>query len=62
MAQAYDPSPRDPPFGKGNPGNDTYNLPNQTDIGSWGAAHGSPAYAETGNGTRSRRVPVTRPQ
>ena len=30
----YDPSPRDPPFGKGNPGNDTYHLPSQTDL--WG--------------------------
>jgi hypothetical protein len=39
----YDPSPRDPPFGKGNPGNDTYHLPNQTDLG-WGASSGNMTY------------------
>lgn len=34
IAQTYDPSPRDPPFGKGNPGNDTYHQPSQADL--WG--------------------------
>jgi hypothetical protein len=58
IAQTYDPSipPRDPPFGKGNPGNDTYNLPNQTDIGSWGMAYGSMTYGETSRGIRNRRT------
>jgi hypothetical protein len=59
----YDPSPRDPPFGKGNPGNDTYHLPNQTDlwgpVDTWGAS-GASVTNETSQGTRVRRAPVTR--
>ncbi|MGA2057208.1 MAG: hypothetical protein ABSG88_18075 [Bradyrhizobium sp.] len=62
IAQSYDPSPRDPPFGKGNPGNDTYRLPYQTDlwgpIGSWGS--GGANNSDTSNGTRIRRTPGTR--
>jgi hypothetical protein len=58
----YDPSPRDPPFGKGNPGNDTYHLPNQTDLWNqserWGTA-GSTTYGDTWQGTRSRRPLAT---
>lgn len=64
IAQTYDPSPRDPPFGKGNPGNDTYHLPNQTDLwsrsDSWGAAGGSLNYGETWRGPRTRRTPGMR--
>ena len=58
IAQTYDSSipPRDPPFGKGNPDNDTYRLPNQTDIGNWGMAYGSMTYGET----RAARRPVHR--
>jgi hypothetical protein len=61
VAQSYDPSPRDPPFGKGNPGNNTYNLPNQTDlwgpVGSWGATGGALNNGDTSNGARIRRTP-----
>jgi hypothetical protein len=64
MAQTYDPSPRDPPFGKGNPGNDTYHLPSQTDlwgpVDTWGTSGPSVTNNETSQGTRSRRAPVTR--
>jgi hypothetical protein len=64
FAQDYSIPPRDPPFAKGNPGNDTFNLPNQTDLGSWGTAYGSSynsmAYGEAPRGTRSRRAPITR--
>jgi hypothetical protein len=59
--QAYDPSPRDQPFAKGSAANDTFHLPSQADIG-WGTPHGNTAYGETWNGTRIRRLPVTRPQ
>jgi hypothetical protein len=59
----YDPSPRDPPFGKGNPGNDTYHLPSQTDlwgpVDTWGVS-GPSATNETSQGARVRRAPVTR--
>jgi hypothetical protein len=58
VAQTYDPSPRDPPFGKGNPGNDTYHRPSQADF--WGSAGGSTTYGETWQGARVRRTPVTR--
>jgi hypothetical protein len=65
MAQTYyDPSPRDPPFGKGNPGNDTYHLPSQTDlwgpVDTWGVSGPSATNNETSQGARSRRAPVTR--
>ncbi len=53
-AQTYDPSPRDPAFGKGNADNDTFHRPSQADIGSWGRAYGSTSYGET---TRSVRRP-----
>jgi hypothetical protein len=54
VAQTYDASisPRDPPFGKGNPGNDTMHLPSQADIGNWGTAYGSMTYDETSKGVR----------
>jgi hypothetical protein len=58
MAQTYDPSPRDPPFGKGNPGNDTYHQQSQADLwsrpDSWNTAGG---YVTNGEwkSTRSRR-------
>jgi hypothetical protein len=61
MAQTYDPSPRDPPFGKGNLSNDTFHRPSQTDY--WGTADrwGSGGYV-TNNDTRIRRAPGTRTQ
>ena len=60
MAQTYyDPSPRDPPFGKGNPGNDTYHLPNQSDLG-WGTTSNNVTYGDPWRDTRGRRAPVTR--
>ncbi len=59
IAQTYDPSPRDPPFGKGNPGNDTYHLPSQTDLlsraDSWGTPSGNVTNGDAWKGTRSRR-------
>ena len=59
----YDPSPRDPPFGKGNPGNDTYHLPNQTDlsgpIDSWGVS-GAIASDDTPRAKRIHRTPIAR--
>jgi hypothetical protein len=55
----YDPSPRDPPFGKGNPGNDTYHLPNQSDLG-WGTTSNNVTYGDPWRDTRGRRAPVTR--
>jgi hypothetical protein len=59
IAQTYDPSPRDPPFGKGNPGNDTFNLPSQTDIG-WGTSYNSMGWSDIPRYTRGRRTPTTR--
>jgi hypothetical protein len=63
IAQSYDPSPRDPPFGKGNPGNDTYHLPNQTDlwgpVGSWGSGGGA-NNNDAWSATRVRKTPGTR--
>jgi hypothetical protein len=56
----YDPSPRDPPFGKGNPGNDTYHLPNQADLSGWGTTGSNAAYVDPWRDTRGRRAPVTR--
>src|ERR1700722_6451123 len=55
----YDPSPRDPPFGKGNPGNDTYHLPNQTDLG-WGASSGNVTYGDPWREPRYRRPQTDR--
>lgn len=59
----YDPSPRDPPFGKGNPGNDTYHRPSQADFwgraDGWGTAGGNAAYGDPWKGTRSRRPLAT---
>src|ERR1700723_4004281 len=55
----YDPSPRDPPFGKGNPGNDTYHLPNQTDLG-WGASSGNMTYGDPWREPRYRRPQTDR--
>jgi hypothetical protein len=55
----YDPSPRDPPFGKGNPGNDTYHLPNQTDLG-WGATSGNVTYGDPWREPRYRRPQTDR--
>lgn len=54
IAQTYDPSipPRDPAFGKGNADNDTFHLPSQSSIGSWGMANGSMTYGETAKGAR----------
>jgi hypothetical protein len=54
IAQTYDAniSPRDPPFGKGNPGNDTFHQPSQADVGNWGMAYGSMTYGETSKGAR----------
>jgi hypothetical protein len=64
IAQTYDPSPRDPPFGKGNPGNDTYHLPSQADLwghaDNWGTPDGNATNGETSKVTRSRRAPGTR--
>ena len=56
----YDPSPRDPPFGKGNPGNDTYHLPNQADLSGWGTTSGNATYGDPWREPRGRRAPVTR--
>jgi hypothetical protein len=56
----YDPSPRDPPFGKGNPGNDTYHLPNQADLSGWGTTGGNATYGDPWREPRGRRAPVTR--
>jgi len=59
MAQTYDPSPRDPPFGKGNPGNDTYHQPSQADLwshpDSWNTAGGYVNNGDAWKSTRSRR-------
>jgi len=55
----YDPSPRDPPFGKGSPGNDTYHLPNQSDLG-WSTTGSNVTYGDPWKDTRGRRAPVTR--
>ena len=60
VAQSYDPSPRDPPFGKGNPGNDTYHLPNQADLSGWGTTGGNATYGDPWREPRGRRAPVTR--
>ena len=60
MAQSYDPSPRDPPFGKGNPGNDTYHLPNQTDLGGWGTTSGNVTYGDPWREPRYRRPQTDR--
>lgn len=64
IAQTYDPSPRDPPFGKGSPGNDTYHLPNQTDLSgpvdSWGAANANLTNGDSWKATRVRRPLGTR--
>ncbi len=55
----YDPSPRDPPFGKGNPGNDTYHQPSQPDLWSradnWGPAGGNMTNGDAWRSTRYRR-------
>lgn len=60
IAQTYDPSPRDPPFGKGNPGNDTYHLPNQAGLwsqsDSWGMPGGNITNGDAWRGTRSHRL------
>ena len=55
----YDPSPRDPPFGKGNPGNDTYHLPNQTDLG-WGTSSANVTYGDPWREPRYRRPQTDR--
>jgi hypothetical protein len=60
VAQSYDPSPRDPPFGKGNPGNDTYHLPNQADLNGWGTTSGNATYGDPWRDTRGRRAPAPR--
>jgi hypothetical protein len=54
IAQTYDPSipPRDPAFGKGNADNDTFNLPSETDIRSWGNAYNRMTYGETSRAVR----------
>lgn len=64
IAQTYDPSPRDPPFGKANPDNDTFHLPNQTDlwgpVDTWGVSGGSVTNVETSRGALIRGMPATR--
>jgi hypothetical protein len=66
IAQTYDPSPRDPPFGKGNPGNDTFHRTNQTDfwgpVDRWGVSSGNVTNSDPSNDTRIRRTPGTRTQ
>ena len=61
IAQTYDPSPRDPAFGKGNADNDTFHRPREAEwarSGSWGmtygsmSSYGSTSYGEASKGAR----------
>src|ERR1700722_8831568 len=55
----YDLSPWDPAFVKGYTGNDTYHLPNQTDLG-WGASSGNVTYGDPWREPRYRRPQTDR--